>query len=564
MIVPSLFVLLVGLVVGALLVSRCYRRVGPNEVLIISGRRSSYTHAATGAHVDHQFQVLHGGGTFVVPFKEKVDVMSVELMTLDIRTPEFFTKFGVPIVVDGVAQIKVLSDDPLSTALAAEMFLGKSRSEMNDIAHQMMQGHLRAVISTLPFEEIHANPESFAQTVQRLTSADLANMGIGVVSFTIREVRDPSGFLLELGKPQLAEVQKVAQLGQARARRDALIGTAEAEQLSSVRQSEAQRTARLAAIETERALSEAEAGRDRDQHARSASVARAKAEADLAYELENVRGREALIAAERTLELAQAEKRIALEEMEVRRIETELLHAVQKPAEADRRRASLLAESSRIARTADAEAEAEAILLRARAEAEALRIHGEAEADGLRCKGLAEAAGIEAQLLAEARGMAAKADAWKQYGDAALSQLLIDKLPQIAEAVAAPLGSIDRVVVMDGGAEHGSGVARFNRSLTEVLSQVPDVVEAVTGLDARAWLAPARALAGGLSAKAPVAPAVTAGPSPELAAGSARAMDVEPSEFPDSRNEGPPAGEEALPETSPTAEELVEVVDERA
>lgn len=488
MLVHSLIIVFVGLALGALLAARCYHRVGPNQVLIVSGRRAVYTHATTGAHITHQFQVLHGGGTFVVPLKEKVDVMSVELMTLDIRTPEFFTKYGVPIVVDGVAQIKVLSDDPLSTALAAEMFLGKSRNEMNDIAHQMMQGHLRAVISTLPFEEIHANPESFAQTVQRLTSADLANMGIGVVSFTIREVRDPSGFLLELGKPQLAVVQKDAQLGQARARRDALIGTADAEQESSVRQSEAQRTARLVAIETERTLSDAEATRDREQHARTAEVARARAESDLAYELESVRSREALIAAERTLELAQAEKRIALEELEVRRCETELLHTVQKPAEADRRRATLLAESARIARTAEAEADAEAILLRARAEAEALRIHGEAEADGIRRRGLAQAEGLEAQLAAEARGMAAKADAWKQYGDAALSQLIIDKLPQIAEAVAGPLSAIDRVVIMDGGGDAGSGVARFNRTMTEVLSQVPDVVEAVTGIDARAWL----------------------------------------------------------------------------
>src|SRR6185436_20018618 len=103
-------------------------------------------------------KIFHGGGTFVLPLIEKVDFMSVELMTLEILTPEFFTKFGVPIVVDGIAQIKVRSEDPVAVATAAEMFLSKSPTEMNEIAHQMMQGHLRAVISTLPVEEIHANP----------------------------------------------------------------------------------------------------------------------------------------------------------------------------------------------------------------------------------------------------------------------------------------------------------------------------------------------------------------------------------------------------------------------
>ncbi|MCA9609272.1 MAG: flotillin family protein, partial [Myxococcales bacterium] len=148
-----------SIVALAVLAVSAYRKVGPNQVLIVSGRRGRYADPATGEVHERSFRILHGGGTLVIPFKERVDVMSVELMTLDIRTPELFTKFGVPIVVDGIAQIKVRSDDLSALATAAEMFLSKTASEMNDIAHQMMQGHLRAVISTMPFEEIHANPE---------------------------------------------------------------------------------------------------------------------------------------------------------------------------------------------------------------------------------------------------------------------------------------------------------------------------------------------------------------------------------------------------------------------
>ncbi|MDP6358333.1 MAG: flotillin family protein, partial [Planctomycetota bacterium] len=183
-----------------------YVKVGPNEVLIVSGRPNVYINPETGEKVRRNFSIYHGGGTFVLPVREKVDRMSVELITLEIRTPEFFTKYGVPIVVDAIAQIKVRSDDDIPIATAVEMFRSKSIREMNETAHQMMQGHLRGVISTMPFEEIHANPEAFAQAVQRLTAADLANMGIQVVSFTIREVQDPSGYLKALGRPQLAQV----------------------------------------------------------------------------------------------------------------------------------------------------------------------------------------------------------------------------------------------------------------------------------------------------------------------------------------------------------------------
>ncbi|HVJ22096.1 MAG TPA: flotillin family protein, partial [Polyangiaceae bacterium] len=223
----------IGLIAGATsiplaarLFASFYRKVGPNQVLIVSGRRDTYVNPYTGERVKKAFKIFHGGGTFVWPLVERVDVMSVELMTLEIRTPEFFTKFGVPIVVDGIAQIKVRSEDPVAVATAAEMFLSKSAAEMNEIAHQMMQGHLRAVISTLPFEEIHNSPEAFAQTVQKLTAEDLANMGIQVVSFTIREVQDPSGYLTALGRPKLAEVQKDAVVGEANAERDASMGRA--------------------------------------------------------------------------------------------------------------------------------------------------------------------------------------------------------------------------------------------------------------------------------------------------------------------------------------------------
>ncbi|MBL8744631.1 MAG: flotillin family protein, partial [Myxococcales bacterium] len=285
---------LATLVATAMLLLR-YRKVGPNKVLIVSGRRGTYLDRATGETVVKSFRIYHGGGTFVLPLREKVDLMSVELMTLEIRTPEFFTKFGVPIVVDGIAQIKVRSDDPLAVATAAEMFLSKTEKEMNEIAHQMMQGHLRAVISTMPFEQIHADPESFQQTVQRLTAADLSNMGVEVVSFTIREVRDPSGYLQALGRPQLATVQKNAEIGEAQATRDAAIGRSEADRDARIGKATADRAAAVTAAqaneESEQArivaalsIAGAQAKHDEALHRYAAQVAEAQAASDIAYE----------------------------------------------------------------------------------------------------------------------------------------------------------------------------------------------------------------------------------------------------------------------------------------
>jgi flotillin len=476
-----------------------YHKVGPNQVLVVSGRRGTYQDRATGETTVKSFRIYHGGGTFVLPLRERVDVMSVELMTLEIKTPEFFTKFGVPIVVDGIAQIKVRSDDPLAVATAAEMFLSKSKQEMNEIAHQMMQGHLRAVISTMPFEEIHANPESFAQTVQRLTAADLANMGIEVVSFTIREVEDPSGYLQALGRPQLAEVQKNAEIGEAGAHRDAAIGRSEADRDARIGKATADRAAAVTAakatqeseqarIAAELSVAAARAEHDRQLHELAVRVAEAKAASDMAYELRRVKEEQRV-----------AQEQLTLNETILRRRVQELEAAVHKPADAERYRLELIAKAEAEALRRRGHAEAELVRVRGEAEAEAERQRGRAEADVLRARGeamaeaqrlaaMAEAEGLRAKLLAEADGMREKAEAWKQYGHAALGEKLIERLPEVAGAIAAPLAKIDRIVLLNGGNGEGSGVERVSRGVTDVMMQVGTTLEALTGIDLRRLL----------------------------------------------------------------------------
>lgn len=458
-----------------------YQKVGPNEVLIVSGRPGTYTDPETGATRVRNFRIYHGGGTLVLPVRERADRLPVELMTLELLTPEFFTKFGVPIVVNAIAQIKVRSDDPVATATAAEMFLSKSTDQMNEIAHQMMQGHLRAVISTLPFEEIHANPEAFAQTVHRLTAEDLANMGIQVVSFTIRQVRDPSGYLQAIGRPQLAAVEKNAVVGEANARRDATRGRSSADREGAVAAAEAREASELARLKAESAIADAEKDRDLHVHANSSQVAEAKASSDLAYELQQAVVEQTLAKRRAQVEAEARKGRIALEQLEIERKELELVHVVTKPAETERARDLLVAQTAADAMRLKGASEAEVLREIGKADADAIRAKALAEADGVRARALAEAEGLKARELAIAEGMERKAEAWQRYGSAALSELLIDRMPEIAAAVASPLGRIDKITMLQsGGGERG--LSSVTQDVLDVMAQVPVALETVTGL----------------------------------------------------------------------------------
>src|SRR3989475_1734779 len=205
-----------------------YTKVGPNEVLVVSGRKHKFLEP-DGTYAVRGFRIVKGGGTFVIPVVEKVDILSLELLTIDVNTPEVYTSKGVPVRVDGVAQIKVKGDD-IAIATAAEQFLSKGTEEIKNIAMQTMEGHLRAILGTMTVEEIYQNRDAFASKVQEVAAGDMANMGLGIVSFTIRDIRDSQGYLDALGKPRIAQVKRDAQIAQAEADRDAMIKSSQATQ----------------------------------------------------------------------------------------------------------------------------------------------------------------------------------------------------------------------------------------------------------------------------------------------------------------------------------------------
>src|SRR5690349_4494461 len=311
-----------------------YTKVGPNQVLVISGRKHRKTDPDGTAH-EVGFRIVKGGGTFIVPVMEKVDILSLELMTIDVQTPEVYTSKGVPVRVDGVAQVKVKGDD-VSIATAAEQFLSKTTDEIKSVAMQTMEGHLRAILGTMTVEDIYQNRDAFASKVQEVAAGDMANMGLSIVSFTIRDIRDSQGYLEALGKPRIAQVKRDAQIAQAEADRDATIRSALATQ--------AGQEAKFAA---DSKIAEAQRDYQMNVATYQASVNLKKAEADLAYDLQKYKTGQLVKAEEVQVNIVEKQKQIELQQQEILRKQRELEANVQKPADAERYKVETLANAKK-------------------------------------------------------------------------------------------------------------------------------------------------------------------------------------------------------------------------
>jgi len=446
-----------------------YTKVGPNQVLIISGRQ--YRHIdPDGAVHSRGFRIVKGGGTFVMPVVEKIDVLSLELLTIDVQTPEVYTSKGVPVKVDGVAQTKVKGDD-ISIATAAEQFLSKGVEEIKNIAMQTLEGHLRAILGTLTVEEIYQNRDAFASKVQEVAAGDMANMGLGIISFTIRDIRDSHGYLEALGKPRISQVKRDAQIAQAEADRDAMIKSSQAMQ--------AGQEAKFAAD-----TKIAESQRDYQTNVASyqAAVNQKKAEADLAYDLQKYKTGQLVKAEEVQVNIVEKQKQIELQQQEILRKQRELEANVQKPADAERYKVEMLANARKFQLEAEAAGAAAATKATGLANADVTRATGLAEAEAQKARGLAEAAIIEAQGRATAEAMQKKADAFKFYNEAAVIEMILRVLPEIAAKISEPLSKTEKMVIINNGNGVGGGASKLTGDVAQIISQLPPVLESLTGV----------------------------------------------------------------------------------
>jgi flotillin len=470
-----ILVVIIGFLIALMLISRNYIKVSPNQAAVISGRSRKL---GDGTVVG--YRLVRGGATLIVPFLEKVEYLSLNVLTVPLATSRAYTVQGVPVSVKAVANVKIKGDDD-SMRAAAERFLGMQPEEFHKLVFQTLEGHLRAILGTLTVEEINNDRQSFAQKLTTEAAGDLEKMGIGLDALTIQEISDEEGYLDALGQRRTAEVQRDAEIGKAEALRDSKIKAALAMQEGEkVRlASEADIAASTRETEVKRAQFQAE-------------IKREQATSEQAGPLSEARARQEVVAEEVRVERIRTQEQIAVQEQEVLRREKELEATVVKKAEAERRAAVLLAqgqqeaailaaEGRKQALIAAAEAEsqklqregqgrASAIEAEGRAEAEKIRALGLAEASKIEAQGLAQAKAVEAQGLAEATAIKEKAAAWREFNDAARLQTILERLPGIIEAtapalkaIAEPMGNIEKVVMIDHGGNGGNGGGGLNR-----------------------------------------------------------------------------------------------------
>lgn len=429
-----------------------YRKVGPNEALIIAGGRKRTIALADGTTQKIGYRYRLGGGVFVWPGMEKVYVLPMDIIPVSIRTPEVLTNGGVPIMAEASAQVKIDSSDE-TIHRAAEQFLGIGRDGIRDVVINVLEGKVREVIGGMSVEEIYRGRQEFSKRVIAAVKEDFHAMGLVMLSFALKDISDTQGYIDSLSKPMIAA-----------AKRDASIAQAETEKESIIKASMARKEAEVARLQSEAQIAKAQWENEAKKAESQVFVNTKKAQADFSYELERNRINQDLKKEEAKVKQVEKEEAIKTEQLEIARKERELEATVIKPADARKYQIK-----------SEAEAEEFRITAEAKGKSEALKLEGLAEADEIRAKG-----------AAEAEAMMKKAQAWEKYTQAAVLDTYIKVLPELAKAVSEPLSKVDKIVIVSG--DKDLGTTKITGQVAQVLAQMPEVVKALTGADIREFL----------------------------------------------------------------------------
>ncbi len=455
LIIVGAVVVVIGLVIFVM--AKQYYKVGPNEVLIISGGRKRTIVDSEGNKIKVGYRLQIGGGTFVKPFIETAQTLPLETYTITFRTPEVLTREGVHIIAEFSAQVKVASDE-FSIRRAAEQFLGRGASAIKEVSENILEGYVRSTLGALSVEEIYQRRDEFNQKVRQSAEADFAKMGIELLAFALKDISDTQGYLQAIGAPRIAMVKRDAAIAQAETEKDTVIKTALAHKEGEIVRYQ---------VEAEIASASRDYELQRAQFQADINVKRAQS--DIAYEIERAKYAAELKKMEYQVRMVEKEAAIKVEEMEIKRRELELDASVKKPAEARKYQIE-----------AEAAAEKQRLILEAQGKADALKAEGLATVEVKKAEGISRIEYTRHLGKAEAEAMAAKAEAFRSYNEAAMAQMFIDKLPELARAVSEPLSKVEKIVMVGDGA---NGASKLTGQVASVLSQLPEVVEAVSGID---------------------------------------------------------------------------------
>lgn len=441
-----LFILLTG-----------YVKAPPDVAYIISGIRRTP-------------KVLIGRAGIKIPLLERKDFLIVKQISIDVKTNGYIPTFDfIGVDIDAVCKVRVITDDTVMIGdgenvrevrgidLAAKNFLNMGEDQIADALVDSLQGNMREIIGTVPLRELCNDRKKFGDEVQSKAQKDMNALGIEIISCNIQRITDENDLIPALGQDNMSQIQKDASIAKANADRDVAI--AEAKAAREANEEKVQADTAIAERQNELAIKKATLKQKEDT---------ARAQADAAYAIQEQEQQKAINTATVNAEIAKTEREAELKEKAVAVRKQELSAEIERQADADRYRKAQ---------------EAEAELIQEKKKAEAVRYALEQEAAGIKAKGEAEAAAIKAKGEAEAAAMEKKADAYKKYGQAAIVQMLVGVLPDVAKSVAEPITAIDNLNIYDGGS--GEGAASISGMSPVVMKQVFDTMSEATGVDLR-------------------------------------------------------------------------------
>jgi len=488
--IPTLIVIaiiVVGMIIVISILGSLYRKVGPNRALIVYGRGGT--------------KVIGGGGAVVIPLFQKADEFNLELMSFDVA-PSYtlYTNQGIPVTVEAISQLKVENEDE-KIKRAANQFLSKSEADREMMVRQVMEGHLRGIVGQLTVEQLVKDPELVSARMRETVAADLDKLGLEVVSFTLKDVTDGSGFIQNMSRPEIARNKQVAEIAEAEAARNVTIRQADTQRESAQARAKADQDRVLAQTLSQAAQAESQRDLEVKEAEYAAVVAVQKAQADRAYDIQSNITQQRQVEEQTKVQIIQKQQEIKVQQAEGDRRAAELLATVQRQAEAERERIRILAEAEqkravieaegranamRMQIETEAEGRAKAVRVQAEADAAAILARGQADAEALRLKGMAEAEAIKAKGLAEAEARQRAIEALNMQNGAAITDTALAVLPQVAQHLFEAYGRVGNVTYVGTGAgENGGVTSRVTQEVAGMIPLLGAVFESTTGLKLR-------------------------------------------------------------------------------
>ncbi len=470
--------LVLAVVLVVVIVVTGYKKAPPDTAFIISGLRK---------------KVIIGKASVKIPFFERLDKLSLKLIAIDVKTSNAVpTADYINIQVDAAVNVKI-SSEPSRLALAAENFLNQNTQYIAGIAREVLEGNMREIVGRMRLEEMVSDRQKFANLVKENAEPDLAAMGLDIVSFNVQNFADGNGVIDDLGIDNISQIKKKAAIAKAEADKEIAVAKAEADKQANDARVNAARE--IAKKNNELALQQAELKKQEDTK---------KAEADAAYKIQEQEQRRTIEIATAEASIAKQEKEVVLKQREAEVREKALDAEVKKKAEAEKfarqqqseaelyeRQKKAEAEKFEIEKQSEAKkatAEAQKFEIEKQAEAmkataEAQKFQKEQEAVGIRMVGEAEAEAIRAKGLAEAEAMEKKAEAYQKYNNAAMAEMLIKVLPDIAGKISEPLKQIDKITIIGGGSGSDNGLGNVAGNVPAVMAKLFESMKETVGID---------------------------------------------------------------------------------